>query len=252
MTVNKDHITNLLRTEEYFKDFTNEKLLYDILFDNPTIFDVGAGRGTSLTYFSKIWDEFNIHCFEPQVNASVILRKEAEKLRSKKIKIKTNLTAVGDINSESKKFYCHHELSDGISGFIRLKSDSQDSINIQECEENGVIDEYLKGVNSETFVSVVRLDNYIELNSIGSIDLLKIDTQGYECEVLKGTGSYLDLVKNIILEVNLYDLYERSLSFYEVESLLRPFNFLLHDIMHISKNPMNGRTDWVEVLYTKK
>ena len=46
-----------------------------------------------------------------------------------------------------------------------------------------------------------------------------------------------------------YDYYERSLSFFDIERFLIPAGFRLYDINHISKNPMNGRTDWVDVIY---
>jgi hypothetical protein len=32
---------------------------------------------------------------------------------------------------------------------------------------------------------------------------------------------------------------------------LKPHCFKLFDISHVSKNPLNGRTDWVDVIYTK-
>ena len=31
-----------------------------------------------------------------------------------------------------------------------------------------------------------------------------------------------------------------------------PAGFHLYDINYISKNPMNGRTDWVDVIYVNK
>jgi len=46
-----------------------------------------------------------------------------------------------------------------------------------------------------------------------------------------------------------YDYYERSLSFSDIEAYLLPAGFQLYDISHISKNPMNGRTDWLDVVY---
>ena len=35
----------------------------------------------------------------------------------------------------------------------------------------------------------------------------------------------------------------------DIEKYLIPAGFQLYDISHISKNPMNGRTDWVDVIY---
>ena len=31
-----------------------------------------------------------------------------------------------------------------------------------------------------------------------------------------------------------------------------PHNFKLYDISHIAKNPMNGRTDWIDVIYVNE
>ena len=41
----------------------------------------------------------------------------------------------------------------------------------------------------------------------------------------------------------------KKISFYEIEKHLIPYGFKLYDISHISKNPLNGRTDWVDVIY---
>ena len=79
--------------------------------------------------------------------------------------------------------------------------------------------------------------------------LLKIDTQGHEPEVLEGFGKRLEDVGCVITELMFYDYYERSLSFSDLEKFLIPAGFHLYDINHIVKNPMNGRTDWVDVIY---
>ena len=63
---------------------------------------------------------------------------------------------------------------------------------------------------------------------------------------LKENLSKIDVV---ITELMFYDFYERNLSFSDIEKHLLPAGFHLFDISHISKNPMNGRTDWVDVIY---
>ena len=81
------------------------------------------------------------------------------------------------------------------------------------------------------------------------MDLLKIDTQGYEPEVLEDLGKKLADVGVVLTELMFYDYYMRSLSFSDIERFLLPAGFRLFDISHIAKNPMNGRTDWVDVIY---
>ena len=55
----------------------------------------------------------------------------------------------------------------------------------------------------------------------------------------------------VSVEISFYDFYEKSSSFFEIEQVLRPFGFKLWDISHISKNPLNGRTDWVDAIYVQ-
>ena len=52
-------------------------------------------------------------------------------------------------------------------------------------------------------------------------------------------------------ELSLFDYYDCSSSFYEIEEILRPYNFKLYSIPFVSQNPENGRTDWIDVIYIK-
>ena len=98
------------------------------------------------------------------------------------------------------------------------------------------------------------MDDYIADHDpkIHEINLLKIDTQGFEPEVLEGLGEKLKIVDVVLTELMFYDFYERSLSFSDIEQYLLKANLQLYDISHIAKNPMNGRTDWVDVIYVNK
>ena len=40
--------------------------------------------------------------------------------------------------------------------------------------------------------------------------------------------------------------------FSDIEKYLLPAGFTLYDINHISKNPMNGPTDWVDLTYLNR
>jgi hypothetical protein len=51
------------------------------------------------------------------------------------------------------------------------------------------------------------------------------------------------------MEINFFDYYEHQTSFMDVEQILLPLGFQMFSISEISNNPMNGRTDWAEVVY---
>jgi hypothetical protein len=109
--------------------------------------------------------------------------------------------------------------------------------------------QYFEGFNTEVKVPSMRLDSFTKQHAIDRIDLLKIDVQGAECRVLTGGMASLRKTKAIILEISFYDYYEHQTAFMDVEQILSPLGFRLFSISEISNNPMNGRTDWAEVVY---
>jgi FkbM family methyltransferase len=156
------------------------------------------------------------------------------------------------VSSKSLTFYTH-DLTTGQSGFNRINTKSRDSIRLQKLSDSQqALEAYASSLNHAREVPLVRLDRYIADRSINKVNLLKIDTQGYEPEVLSGLGERLSEVNVVITELMFYDFYERQLSFSDIERYLLPAGFKLYDISHISKNPMNGRTDWVDVIYVNE
>ena len=237
------------RTSEYLKRFNREKVLKLLVDSNsPTILDVGANNGSSLVEFKKWWPNSKVHCFEPQSECW----DELDDLSNEFTNVHINKFALGNKNDESKEFYSH-DLNTGISGFNKINIESKDSIDLSKLSNDSKsLENHKKTINHKRNVQVKRLDEYIKNDkNINQIDLLKIDTQGYELEILEGLGTELNNVRILITELMFYDYYEKSLSFYELESILRPFNFSLYDINHVAKNPMNGRTDWIDVIYVQ-
>lgn len=126
--------------------------------------DVGAHRGTSAKYF---WDDdWKIFCFEPDPeNRRHLIARSKEKDN-----VYVSECAVGSRVESGKPFYTSSE-SSGISSFVNFS-----------------------GSHKETsYLEVTTLEKIIEKESLEKIDFLKIDTEGYEFEVLKG----LDFEKNM-------------------------------------------------------
>ena len=243
--------TNEQRTQIYMKNFNREKVLKYLLKEKELIiFDVGANNGASLLEFKSWWPKSTIHCFEPQQECWDELESRAAHYASESVFI--NKVGAGATDSAALTFYTH-DITTGQSGFNRVNTDSKDSIRLNElADSQQALVDYEASINHKRTVSVTRLDNYITNTQIKNINLLKIDTQGYEPEVLAGLGEALSRVDVVISELMFYDFYERSLSFSDIEKYLLPKGFRLYDISHISKNPMNGRTDWIDVIYVNE
>lgn len=247
----KTHTTNEQRTDEYLKKFDREKVLKLLIKEkSPVIFDVGANNGSSLAEFKVWWPDATVHCFEPQQECWDELEERETRYLPGSVVI--NKVGAGATASEGLTFYTH-DLTTGQSGFNRINTKSGDSIRLQELSDSQqVLAEYEASLNHARTVPLVRLDSYIASSLIDKVSLLKIDTQGYEPEVLSGLGARLADIDVVITELMFYDFYERSLSFSDIEKFLLPAGFKLYDISHVSKNPMNGRTDWVDVIYVNE
>ena len=79
---------------------------------------------------------------------------------------------------------------------------------------------------------IITLDDYVEKNNIQSIDILKIDTQGFEDKVLIGAKNLIkeNRIKFIQLELIFSEIYQNPLQIYDVEKTLIPKNYKLFGI----------------------
>ena len=243
------YLNNEERSKLALQKFDREGVLSMLIdYETPLIFDVGANHGASIDQFKRIWPQSIIHCFEPQHECWQDLEKFQNQYKDKTIHI--NKFALGSTQDE-KSFYTH-DISSGMSGFNKINIKSKDSLNLKNINDSNGLNEYMSTINHERKVLIETPKNYIQKNGIDRINLLKIDTQGHEPEILKGFDDYLNIVDIVLTELMFYDFYEKSLNFYDIEQYLIPKGFKLFDISHISKNPHNGRTDWVDLIYIKK
>ena len=140
----------------------------------------------------------------------------------------------------------HYNSISHTNGIYPINSDSSDSLSVAQRGEVGIKQNSTIG---SVLVNARSLNSFVEEQDILEIDLLKIDVQGAEVDVLKGSGNILNRVAVVLIEISLYDYYEKSSTIGDVESYLSPHGFSLWSVTDISNNPMNGRTDWVELLY---
>jgi len=79
---------------------------------------------------------------------------------------------------------------------------------------------------------IISLNYYVKKNNINNIDILKIDTQGYEDKVLLGAKNLItnNKIKLIQLELIFSEIYENPLQIYDIEKILMPNNYKLFGI----------------------
>ena len=93
-------------------------------------------------------------------------------------------------------------------------------------------------------IQTTTLSKFILYNSINSIDLIKIDTEGHELKVLKGLEQKINIVKNILIEFHHRDIFLD----YKPEEI---HNFLVSNNFKLEKT-FNFPFCWQDRLYSNK
>ena len=200
----------------YFKKikilkFLKKKLKVKIIF-----FDVGAHYGETLKLFSKKFDIQEIHCFEASPINFKFLSQE-----SKNLKLKVYLNNVG-IGSDNQDTFIN-----------QTKESSSSSINEFNTESN-YYKKKLKILNVKNYenfyekipIKLIKLDDYIKKNKITKIDLLKIDTEGFELNVIKGLKLNYNKVKFIYFEHHYDDMIKKNYNFSDINQILNEYGFI--------------------------
>lgn len=131
------------------------------------IFDVGANRGQVSLYFQKNFSQAQIFAFEPVKNTFLKLEENTKDFN----KIKCFQLAFGNTN-ESKTIFLNNNSE---------KNSLVDSLQNQMDNKN----------NAEKIL-LRKLDDFCEEEKVDYIDILKMDTEGFELEVLNGACNLLE------------------------------------------------------------
>mgnify|MGYP001228589029 FL=1 len=192
------------------------KILKDITFYKcPTIFDVGGNEGESIDFFLNLFDNPKIYSFEPETKSYQKLLKKYGKNKTinlfkfafgnkkeelkLKINVKSSTSTLSKINVKSKYYY--------------LKS-----LILNRSKNNVFL--------GEEKVKVKKIDDFFYQKKIKTIHILKIDTEGFELNVIKGAKKVMKKTKIIIIEFQLNDMY---LNYYpkKIDDFLINNNFTL-------------------------
>ena len=101
-------------------------------------------------------------------------------------------------------------------------------------------------------VPVYSLDTYADTEGLTGIDLLKIDTQGYELQILRGASRLFSdgRIESVLVEINFAPLYEHQVWAHEVIAFLHERGLQLVDFYE--KCRLNPHLGWCTALFTKR
>lgn len=168
------------------------------------IFDVGANKGQTALEYRQIFPDATIFSFEPVNETFTVLKTTTESNAN----IFSYNLALGDSNGQEQILVEGTSGSNSILNATRLSPKSDQSL--------------------ET-INLMTLDHFLENcdHPIDHIDLLKIDTEGYEVQVLKGAKSALSAGKilYIFTEVTFRDNDTQHTHFLTLQEILKEYNF---------------------------
>ena len=184
------------------------------------LIDIGAHKGESIKLFSKNFIIKKIISFEASpINFQYLKKKiEENKKGFNNTEIVLENTALG--------------AQDKIIEFNQFNESS--SSTIKEIDKES---KYYKRKfrlinflnNKETYqkikIKISKLKDYIEKNNIKKIDFMKIDTEGYEFEILLGLENKIKLVDIIMFEHHYDNMIKKGYTFEDINKLLIKNNF---------------------------
>ncbi len=202
-----------------------------IVKPEPVIFDVGASAGQSVERFRALFPDAIIHAFEPQFDVFMTL---SERFGGRP-GIVLNCMALGDHTGAATL----HRNNFNVTSSILPVDQSSPWVQSLDIQEIGAV-----GVRMGT------IDEYCAERGIASIDLLKLDVQGFEPECLQGAATMLAerRIGIIQLEIILHPMYARPTSFATIETLLAPHGYRLYTIFDIGMDEA-GELMQLDALY---
>lgn len=209
-------------------------LIQKINLKPKVIFDIGANIGQTAEFYREIFPNAEIYSFEPIPATFNELTKRCGDMFGVKL---FNL-AFGE-STESRKIKI---VKDKASVINSINDDFQHDL---EKSENGY---------DEVEISIETLDNFLELNAIKSIDLLKIDTEGFEIPVLKGAQKLLESgkVAAIICEAGFMRTNTRNTYIGDINDVLESHGYALFGVYEMGHLGFKKGIHYGNLLYISK
>ena len=201
---------------DYFYKKKLSKFIKKNHLDNINVFlDIGGHKGESINFFLKNLNIKNIYSFEASPINFAELKKRLPCFIKKFDKTNIYIENIA-LGSEVKK--------DILKQFNESSSSTFSDIN-ENSSYFKKKHRFLNRKKKETFYSnietnVMPLYQYLNNKKIDNIDFLKIDTEGYELNILKGLKDNIRSIKIIFFEHHYDNMVKKNYRFGDIHSLL--------------------------------
>lgn len=87
---------------------------------------------------------------------------------------------------------------------------------------------------------------------LGRSDFIKIDVQGYELEVLKGSEQTLALAELVLIELSFIEVNAGAPLLDEALTFMRRAGFVAYDVLEIHRRPLDGAMNQIDILFARE
>ena len=195
-------------------------------FPVSTIFDIGANVGQTAIWFNDYFKYANIYSFEP---------------------VKKTYLKLLDNTNNIEQIKCLNFALGEKEELINIKLFAEESSTLNSLKE---LSQNIDSNFTET-IQVISGDLFCTQNNINQIDLLKIDTEGFEIEVLKGFSEMLknSQIKAIYCEVGFHSENNRNTYINKIFDFMMTNNFKFYGLYEINNMPIKRSVNYGNALF---
>jgi FkbM family methyltransferase len=206
-------------------DFLYQKRKYSFLKKTinknmDVLIDVGAHHGDTINEFLKIFSIKKIYAFEPS-------KRNFDKLREKTKKIKKIFLLEIDINQvglgQKNDVLILNEITDGVSN--TFNSLNLNSKYFKKKKTITTLFGIKKFIDNKVSTKIIPLKDFMVQKKINNVDLIKIDTEGFEYNILLGLEDYIKKIKFILFEHHYDNMLIKNYKFRDIHKLLKDNGF---------------------------
>ncbi len=207
----------------------HEKVLGKL--DCNTVIDIGANKGQFALAARKCFPKAKIFSFEPLSHPAGIF----EKVFSDDKLVKLYRCAISNESGEAEIHISHRE-------------DSSSLLPISDKQNEMFPGTYEIGVEK---IIMKKLSEVLNTSDIAPNVLMKIDVQGFELSVLKGSIELFGDIKYIYAECSYIELYKGQALFPEISAFLQSYGYKLAGEFNTCYDP-DGKAIQSDFLFERK
>ena len=237
----KEIIKNILKKIDYrLVKISKNKSSFDILLDLSnkynieTVLDVGANTGQFANTLRKNGYKNKIISFEPNSKIYDHLLKNSQRDKNWQI---FKQCALGDFDGKIDLNISSYSPSTSILNFTNAHKMAKPEAKMVDTEK----------------VNIFKLDSLSEeLNLQNDNLLLKIDTQGYESNIIKGANEILNKIKILFCEISFIELYENQELWVDIIKLINSKGFYICSIENGFFDKESNELLQADIIFIKK